>query len=256
LQYRFELKDLNKYYKGLASKDLSWRFRTSCRGKQVPAFEPRAKRLFANSYQHKLIKALRDSDWHRSPLCQHFMQNGVRKHEDPTIFSHVELKYLQSSLHSMITKTNEQEFNETEGKEIIHVNFKKTMKTLEVLMNQVNMQCYFDRLKAFFGDSKPDMSQLDKLITRCLKLYLMIDNFFTIFKMIALKEKIEFKLEARPGNQRLLEMNQTMRARLLVAMKLLLQENPVLPTSFKYKGQCLIAKYEREQAAELEELER
>ena len=121
------------------------------------------------------------------------------------------------------------------------------MKTLEVLMAQVNMQCYFDRLQAFFGNSIPDVSQLDKLISRCLKLYVMIDNFFTIYKMILIKEKIEQKLESRPGNAPLLEMNQTMRHRLLVAMKLLLKENPMLPQSFRYQGRCLIDHYKQEE---------
>jgi len=30
-------------------------------------------------------------------------------------------------------------------------------------------------------------------------------------------------------------------------MKLLLKENPVLPTSFKFNGECLLEKYKREE---------
>ena len=43
-----------------------------------------------------------------------------------------------------------------------------------------------------------------------------------------------------------------MRQRLLVVIKLLLKDHPILPTSFKFKGECLIIKYKREEAAYLD----
>jgi len=50
----------------------------------------------------------------------------------------------------MINKENNIEFNENEGKEIIKTNFKKTMRTLEILMNQMNMMYYTERLRFYF----------------------------------------------------------------------------------------------------------
>jgi hypothetical protein len=43
-----------------------------------------------------------------------------------------------------------------------------------------------------------------------------------------------------------------MRKRLQVGMKLLLKENPFLPTSFKFDGICLLEKYKREEKIYIE----
>ena len=47
----------------------------------------------------------------------------------------------------MVNKENNKEFNETEGKTILDDNFKKTMKTLEIVMNQMNMMYYYERIR-------------------------------------------------------------------------------------------------------------
>ena len=88
----------------------------------------------------------------------------------------------------MKTQNNQEEFDESEGVTILNKHFEKTMHTLEVLMNQMNMMFYWERLKYFFDNNEPTLDILYKLMSRILKLYIMIDNFMKIFKMIKKKE--------------------------------------------------------------------
>jgi len=62
------------------------------------------------------------------------------------------------------------------------------MHTLEVLMNQLNMMYYWEKVRLMFIDQEPTVAQLQKLMSRCVKLYTKIDSFIKIFKMIAKKE--------------------------------------------------------------------
>ena len=62
------------------------------------------------------------------------------------------------------------------------------MHTLEVLMNQLNMMYYWEKIRFYFKNISPSLDQLSKLMNRILKLYVLIDNFMKIFKII---EKIE-----------------------------------------------------------------
>ena len=62
------------------------------------------------------------------------------------------------------------------------------MHTLEVLMNQLNMMYYWEKVRLMFIDQEPTVVQLQKLMSRCLKLYNKIDSFIKIFKLIAKKE--------------------------------------------------------------------
>lgn len=113
------------------------------------------------------------------------------------------------------------------------------------------MMYYYEKIKSIFLKSTkdPDLFQLNKLIIRCLKHYQMSDQVIKIFKLVQLKDKVEAKLKDKPIDEKLLELNQTMRKRVLVVIKLLLKENPILPTSFRFKGECLIVKLKREDAA-------
>jgi hypothetical protein len=86
-----------------------------------------------------------------------------------------------------MTAANEQEFKDIEGKIIIEDNFEKIMITVEILMNQLNMMYYWERLRQYFMDKEPSLEDVVKLINRCLKLYQIIDNFIKIFKMIEVK---------------------------------------------------------------------
>ena len=51
-------------------------------------------------------------------------------------------------------------------------------------MNQMNMMYYWEKIRLYFRNREPSLEQLSKLMNRILKLYLMIDNFMKVFKMI------------------------------------------------------------------------
>lgn len=110
------------------------------------------------------------------------------------MFSDIELKYLHSTLHNMMSNRNEKEFSETDGKHIVSQNFTKLMRTIEFLMGLFNMQYYYQKIKAIFADKEPELFQLNKLIMRSLKLYQMADSFIKVYKLISMKDKIKLKL--------------------------------------------------------------
>ena len=62
------------------------------------------------------------------------------------------------------------------------------MHTLEVLMNQLNMMYYWEKIRLMFIDQDPNLIQLQKLMGRAINCYSMIDNFIKIFKLIIKKE--------------------------------------------------------------------
>lgn len=72
--------------------------------------------------------------------------------------------------------TNVEEFDQNEGQAIIAKHWGKTMKTLQKLMCMMNMMYYFEKLKLQFSKleapgSKPSIDELEKLLSRCKKLY-------------------------------------------------------------------------------------
>ena len=108
------------------------------------------------------------------------------------------------------------------------------------------MMFYWERLKYYFHNNEPTLESLSKLMSRILKLYLMIDNFMKIFRMIKKKEVSEFllsffniydnlqKLESQLGkgtkiDETISKVDQVLRQRLQVSIKMLLKENPMLP---------------------------
>ena len=143
-----------------------------------------------------------------------------------------------------------EEFNNSEGKEILKETFNKTMHTLEILLTQLNMMFYWEKLRLSFNGKNPSLEQLYKLMNRCLKLYQMIDGFMKIFKMIQYKEKYESKKEGLV-NADIDDKLQQLEERIYIAVKLLLKENPVLPISFRFKGECLLEKYKRDNASSI-----
>lgn len=50
------------------------------------------------------------------------------------------------------------------------------------------MMYYLEKIRLNFADHDPDVEQLLKLMSRCVKLYNMIDSFINIFKLISKKE--------------------------------------------------------------------
>jgi len=71
------------------------------------------------------------------------------------------------------------------------------MHTIEVLMNQMNMMYYWEKIRLYFRNHEPSLEQLSKLMNRILKLYLMIDNFMKVFKMI---DKLDVSLQSINSN--------------------------------------------------------
>lgn len=91
----------------------------------------------------------------------------------------------------MISTENAQDINENEAAHILALYYDKTMHTLEVLMNQLNMMYYWEKIRLMFVDIEPTIVQLQKLMSRCLKLYGKIDAFMKIFRLIQKKEVSE-----------------------------------------------------------------
>ena len=54
------------------------------------------------------------------------------------------------------------------------------------------MMYFFEKIKLSFKEfeepgNRPTIVHLEKIMTRCLKLYVMIDNFMKIFQLIKMK---------------------------------------------------------------------
>lgn len=60
----------------------------------------------------------------------------------------------------------------------------KVFKTLDVLMSNLNMAYYWQRIKIFFSDRDPDLEELAKLFNRCIKLYTCINELMNTFKLM------------------------------------------------------------------------
>ena len=75
----------------------------------------------------------------------------------------------------------------------------------------------------------------------------MIDGFMKVFKLIGLKQKLE--LSADPEDEQVERKRQVLIKRLSIAIVLLIKENPILPVSFKYEGQCLLETLKAERDA-------
>merc|ERR1712178_461305 len=107
-----------------------------------------------------------------TPIYQQFEKNGRWVHDNPNIYSEIEVKYLWCTLSKMFEHTNhKEEFKKFEGDFIIAKHCDKTFVTLEVLMTQLNMDYFWRRIKIFFSGRDPDLEELSKLLNRCLKLY-------------------------------------------------------------------------------------
>ena len=131
-----------------------------------------------------LLKILKSTDWASTPIYHQFQRNGRWKHEDDKIYSDIELQYNISYLKKFVNHENQEEVNDNEAKNLVDKYFSKTMHTLEVLMNQMNMMYYLEKIRIMFIDQDPSLIQLQKLMSRCLKLYHQIDSFIKIFKLI------------------------------------------------------------------------
>lgn len=186
-----------------------------------------------------------------------YKSDGRWVHQNDNIYSESELKYLCSSLEHMVNAPNYEEFNQNEGQTIIEKHWGKTVHTLEVLMNQMNMMYYFHKLRLQIEQyempgKRPSLMALEKMMNRCFKLYNMIDGFMKIFKLLEVKRKMDTNLRENPDAddfEKEARKGQVLIKRLSVATVLLIKENPVLPISFKFEGRCLLEQLKAEREA-------
>ena len=84
----------------------------------------------------------------------------------------------------MVTQDNTLEFNELEGQAIVNKHKSKLFQTLQTLLSLTNMMYYWEKIKSLFENQEPNVEHVAKLITRCLKLYMLIDGLMTVFNLI------------------------------------------------------------------------
>lgn len=94
---------------------------------------------------------------------------------------------------------------------------------------------------------------LEKIMRRCFKLYGMIDGFMKVFKLIEVKQKLELSADLEDEqvvkDDHAERKKQVLIKRISIAIVLLIKENPILPVSFKYEGQCLLESLKAERDA-------
>ena len=61
-------------------------------------------------------------------------------------------------------------------------------------MSQMNLMYYCEKVRLDFADHEPNLQQLEKLMSRSLKMYYAIDSFTKVFKLIHKKEVSNFHL--------------------------------------------------------------
>lgn len=133
LAYKFKLGDIGKYSSTLKYKDINWKIKMSALGKKIPDIKERKKILMKGSAFNKLLSVLKNTDWAHTPVYHQFQRNDRWKHEDNSIYSETELKYNLSFLAKLLE--GEKEMNDDDHEEVLAKYFKKTMHTIEVLMN-------------------------------------------------------------------------------------------------------------------------
>ena len=164
-------------------------------GKQLSP-EKKNKALMKEIPMDNLYRTLKATDWAKTTLYKIYQQHKRWIHNDESIFSETELKYLVSSLPNREMQNNDikfEEFDKDEGVKIVDKNWDKTTNTLQLLMSHFNMMFYFEKLKLKINDlnkkgKRPSLIHLEKMMSRCLKIYVMIDEFFKIFKLIDQKQ--------------------------------------------------------------------
>ena len=169
-------------------KDMYKKLKLSALGKVIPEPEQRKKILIRGSHFNTLLRLLQQTDWSQTPVYHQFLRNGRWKHEDSSVYSEIELQYNLSYINGLVNNENVDELTKNEMADIMKEYNIKTMHTLEVLMNQCNMMYYFEKIATKYGGRELTLDQLEKLMSRCLKQYSLIDSFMNIFKLIHKKE--------------------------------------------------------------------
>ena len=93
------------------------------------------------------------------------------------------------------------------------------------------MMYYWEKIKSLFENQEPNVEHVAKLITRCLKLYMLIDGLMTVFNLIQ-KTEVSLIFYCLLFLKAVSYNSLSLVKRLVVAIKLLLQENSTLPFGF------------------------
>ena len=81
----------------------------------MPEVSARRLRLQNANYFDKLLKILKFSDWQRTPIYHQYLRNQRWVHEDESIYSDQETKYLESTIKAELSQENKKEYKEQEG---------------------------------------------------------------------------------------------------------------------------------------------
>lgn len=146
LGYKFKLRDLHKYSAKWSFRDINWKLKFSALGKLIPDVKQRKKILIKASHLNTLLRLLKQTDWSQTPVYFQFLRNGRWKHEDENIYSANELEYNTSYINKLLNNANHEEMTKENTKSINDLYLEKTMKTMSVLMNQMNLMYYWEKL--------------------------------------------------------------------------------------------------------------
>ena len=176
LKYKFQVVDLAKYTDSLKYGVFNWPVRYCTLGRKIPNPVERNETLVKEIHFDTLLRILKETDWKRTPVWEQFERHGRWISEDEKIYSEIELKYLSSTLSSMENQANQEEFDQNEGLAIIKKHWGKTVYTMQKLMSTMNMMYYYEKLKMQIQKleapgKRPGIVHLEKLMSRCLKLY-------------------------------------------------------------------------------------
>lgn len=130
LNYKFKVIDLGKYRDKLKYGTFNWPVKYCTIGKKIPNPEKRQDTLVREIHFDTLLRILRQTDWLKAPVYEQFDRNGRWKHDDDTVYSEIEIKYLISSLTKMVNDAKYEEFSKNEGVAIIEKHWDKTVVTL------------------------------------------------------------------------------------------------------------------------------
>lgn len=142
------------------------------------------KRLQKAAFINRLAELKAATDWAETPIFYMYERHGRWVHQNTDIYSDVQCKQIYSLFKSMRGNEDTAEALEEERRKLVKEHQTKTFRTIEVLMNQLNMQFYWENLKAKYAERKTTLEDLSKVMARSLKMYSLIDHIMKIFHLI------------------------------------------------------------------------
>lgn len=122
--------NLGKYEDKTKYGNFNWPVKFCTVGRKIPNPKERKETLVKEIHFDTLLRILKSTDWAKTPVYEQFAVHGRWVHQDDSIYSEIELKYLITTLCHMVNKENDNDFNQNEGKAIIEKHWEKTVQTL------------------------------------------------------------------------------------------------------------------------------